>query len=402
MIFLYSIFIKFYFFLLWISHFFSAKSKLWIEGRKHIWKQLSEKDIKGCIWFHCASLGEFEQVNYLISQLKKQEPTSKILITFFSPSGYEIRKNYIHADIITYLPWENQKDIMKFINIVQPKMVFWVRYEFWYFILKELHNRKIPLILINGVFRKTISSLYKPFLKKVLTFFTDIFVISTESSHNLLQLGIHSLVLPDTRYDRMIQVRDESYENEWIQSFVTNHKVIVCGSTWREDEKLILEVSKDSKDIKWILVPHNVTKETIDFLKTNFTNSSLLSAVHPENVNVQFLIVDSIGLLSKIYRYADISYVGGGFNKVVHSTLEPLAYAAPILMGPNISKSEDALELVELKLAYQIKDLESFRSQINNLINQGDGKNNLRKTIFEERKGSVLKILAFIKKNIDF
>lgn len=401
MVLFYTIFTKFYYFGIWISRFFSSKSSLWLEGRAQIWQQLSSKDIKGCVWFHCASLGEFEQVNYLIQQLKSSRPETKVLVTFFSPSGYEIRKNYPHADIVTYLPYENIADIERFLNIVEPKIVLWVRYEYWYYILKEIHKRQIPLVLLNGVFRPNINGLYKPLLKKMLSFFNSIFVISKSSYTHLKALGFESEVLYDTRYDRMNQVKMESFEDEKIQSFIAHHNVIVCGSTWKEDEDIISEVSKNISNVKWILAPHNINTKTIEYIKSKFPSAAFYSeeVIRPE---ATFLIIDQIGILSKLYRYADICYVGGGFGKVVHSTLEPLAYSNPIIVGPHIERSEDTKELLALDLIYIVNDSNSLTDTLSRLLTQDDGKTNERKRLFDHRTGSVVKILDYIKKNIDF
>lgn len=398
---LYSTFLYLYYFGVKAASLFSPKAKLWIEGRESLCSKLKDKNLQKCIWFHVSSLGEFEQISYLIESIKKQSPKEKILVSFFSPSGYEIKKDFKFADTVVYLPFDFKSNVEHFIDLVQPKLVFWVRYEFWLNILSSLKKRKIPIYLLNGVFSDSISPFYNSILTKSLACFTEIFVISEQSQSNLSKLGFKSEVLFDTRYDRMSQILETPFEDIVIQHFVNHDKVVVCGSTWPADDAVISSTINQSKDIKWILVPHEIHPARIDELQKIYPQSQLYSN-YTEINECKILIVDKIGFLSKIYRFADVTYVGGGFGKVVHSLIEPLAYSIPIVVGVNIRKSEEAKEFVAHKLIVSIQNKLEFEAAITRFFSNDNLPDNKRKQrIFENRKGSVEKIMTIVKKNID-
>jgi 3-deoxy-D-manno-octulosonic-acid transferase len=396
----YTLFLYFYFAAIRMVALWNPKAALWISGRKKVSTDWSHHDLKGCIWFHSSSLGEFEQINSLIQTIRRERPKQKILITFYSPSGYELKKDYPFADCITYLPFDFKSDCVGFIDTIQPSCVFWVRYEFWLNMLTELHRKNIPVILLNGVFRKKVSPFYLPFLKLSLAKFSTIFVINQNSKASLSSIGFESDILYDTRYDRMNELRNEHYQDEIIEHFKEDKKLIVFGSTWSHDESLIAQMN--TLDAKYILVPHEVDREHIEVLLTKFPSAQTYSS-YTTSITTTILIIDKIGLLSRLYRYGTINYVGGGFNKVVHSLIEPLAYGAPIIIGPNIEKSEEAIECVQKKLVDQITTKEDLYNKINEYLNSNPAsENKRRREEFESRLGSTNNLMRLIKKNADF
>lgn len=299
------------------------------------------------------------------------------------------------------MPFDFKRDVTHFIDIVQPKLVFWVRYEYWVNTLAVLKNKNIPVYLLNGVFRAKTSLFYRPILKTALSKFTKIFVINEASLENLFNLGFNGEILFDTRFDRMAQVVETPFEDKIIQDFVKHEKIVICGSTWLSDDKIISSTINKSIDKRWIIVPHEIHSERINQILKIYKSAQLYSKFDI-NKSCHILIVDTMGFLSKIYRYADICYVGGGFNKVVHSIIEPLAYAIPIIIGKNIEKSEEATEFVHHKLVSQIKTSEKFDAEISRVFNHDNLPENKRKRkIFSYRQGSVEKIIALIQKNID-
>lgn len=397
--FLYTLFLHLYYGCVFTLSIWNKKAKLWIEGRKQSLNAVTKTNSKNYIWFHASSLGEFEQVSYLIQRIKEQYPQEKILVSFFSPSGYEIKKNFAYADTIVYLPFDFTSDIQPFIDTVQPKLVFWVRYEFWLNTLDYIQKKNIPLILLNGVFRSQISPFYKPLFKKCLSKFSQRYVISSDSKDVLNKLGFDAHILADTRYDRMEQVMQQPFEDDIIQDFAKAEKLVVCGSIWHSDDSIIAEAIKQQKDIRWILVPHEVHRARIDELKNVFPQAITYSD-YTKNTSSSILIIDKIGLLSRLYRFADMAYVGGGFEKVVHSLIEPMAYSLPILIGKNIEKSEEAKNFVKEKLVEQVLSATAFNDAVQRIFSQDNHLLKQRlKLYFDTQRGSVNKILSLVEEN---
>jgi 3-deoxy-D-manno-octulosonic-acid transferase len=400
MSFVYTLFLHLYYIGLRLFSITNSKAKLWYKGRQEQAVKVKSLSLKNCIWFHASSLGEFEQVSFLIETIKLRYPKEKILVTFFSPSGYEIKKNFKFADEVLYLPFDFKKPIEDFISTIQPKLVFWVRYEFWLNALSKLKEENIPLILLNGVFRENTSHFYKPYLQKCLYCFSEITVINTASQKSLFNIGYSSTLIHDTRYSRMNQIIQTPFEDKIIQHFVNNDKVLICGSIWSNDDVVLETCIKRRSDIRWILVPHEVDAHRIDTLSRLYTNAQLYSQ-YDENIKSHILIIDCIGLLSRIYRFADLAYVGGGFNKVVHSLVEPLAYSLPIITGPRIEKSEEAKEFVSLGFVKQVKTNIEFDKEIDTLFASDLTKSRQQKhKFFNERVDSIEKILALTSRHI--
>jgi len=373
MAFFYSLFIQFYIFFIKIVSVFSKKAKLWNEGRKNIFPYLEEKCAgkENIVWFHCASLGEFEQGKPLMEKIKQQEKNITLLLTFFSPSGYEIKKNEPIADIVTYLPADTEKNAKKFIKIVEPQKVFFVKYEFWYNYIQELSKVNIPFYYISAIFRDNqyfFKKYGKWFLKQIEK--CSFFFVQNEYSKVLLNKhGISNVtVTGDTRFDRVYAIAQQSYTLDSILEFKKDKKLLVAGSTWPPDEKLLKELfSKINTHYKLVIASHLVEKNHITQIIKLFGSFSTVCYSEKETKNIsdyEILIVDSIGILSIIYKYADISYIGGAFKTGLHNILEAAVFEKPIFFGPHYHKFIEAVELVKNGGAFSIKNADEMAHQI--------------------------------------
>lgn len=300
---------------------------------------------------HCASLGEFEQGRPVMEAFKKQHPEFQTCVTFFSPSGYEIRKNYGGADLVTYLPPDLPGIAKAFLNAMNPTLAVFVKYEVWLNHLHLLHSRQIPHFLISARFdpHQVYFRWYGGAFRKALRQFTKVFVQDPDSAMLVKSFGIEDVIIaPDTRFDRVVAIRDSEDELEDIQEFSANHPTLVAGSTWPPDENLLIEWAKklDFEDWKIIIAPHEIEDQGIDELLKRLPDSGRYSQGIQQDQRI--LIIDSIGLLSKLYRYADIAYIGGGFGKAIHNTLEPAAYGIPIVCGPAIKGFREVEALKQL------------------------------------------------------
>jgi len=369
-IFFYTIFLWLYKTGIWIVSPWNQKARLWLNGRKNLLERLAKLKLEKndrVIWMHCASLGEFEQGRPVLERLRKQYPNNKIVLSFFSPSGYEIRKDYEGADHIFYLPPDSKKNAKLFIDAIQPSLVIWIKYDYWFYYLHELKKRNIPALLVSASFRSG-----QPFFRwwgrlhrYMLDCFTHIFVQTEVSKKLLAAIGIVSNVSigGDTRFDRVIEISGQFSPMPLIESFCDNKKVIVAGSTWEEDEEELDHYANTHPDIKFIIAPHeidephlreieNLFHESIRYsvLEKKLTDKTLSSVNRqPSTSNPNVLIIDNIGMLSRLYKYATIAYVGGGFgDDGVHNVVEAAVYAKPVVFGPVIEKYFEAMELVDL------------------------------------------------------
>lgn len=357
MLFLYNIVIQFAGFLLSFVALFNSKINLFVQGRKNVFTFLEQK-IKATdktIWFHAASLGEYEQGLPVIEKIKTEYPSHKIVVTFFSPSGYEVRKNNTVADATIYLPLDTKTNAKKFLKIVHPEMAFFIKYEYWLNYLNELKTTKTPTYLISGIFRKNqmFFKWYGGFYRKALDSFTYFFVQNEASKKLLLQLGKSNVAISgDTRFDRVAAILEKDNSLEYISQFKNNTLTIVVGSSWPKDEALLLDfINKNEFNIKFIIAPHNIKDNQIELLKSRITKKTVLFSEMKGKKLADFdvFIIDTIGILTKIYSYADIAYVGGGFgNPGVHNLLEPATYGVPIVIGPNYSHFAEATALVNM------------------------------------------------------
>jgi 3-deoxy-D-manno-octulosonic-acid transferase len=336
---------------------FSSKIKLFVDGRKNVFVILEQK-IKASdrtIWFHAASLGEYEQGLPVIEKIKSEYPSHKIVITFFSPSGYEVRKNNLVADATVYLPIDTKINARKFVKIVHPEMVFFIKYEYWLNYLNELKAENTPTYLISGIFRKNqmFFKWYGGFYRKALESFSYFFVQNEASKKLLLDIGKSNVAVSgDTRFDRVSAILEKDNSLEYISQFKDNTLTIVIGSSWPKDETLLLDfINKNEFNVKFIIAPHNIKDNQIAVLRNGITKKTVLfSEMEGKNLaNFDVFIIDSIGILTKIYSYADIAYVGGGFgNPGVHNLLEPATFGIPIVIGPNYSHFAEATALVNM------------------------------------------------------
>ncbi len=351
---LYNIFIFLYSTAIRIASIFNNKARQWVDGRKNILTQIKQDHISDnqIIWVHCASLGEFEQGRPIIEKFRATYPDHSIVLTFFSPSGYEIRKDYEFADYIYYLPLDTAKNARRFINYVRPKLVIFIKYEFWFNYIDELYRQKIPLIFASVIFRKS-QHFFKPWGKwfaRQLNKVTYLFVQNEESIELLDSIGIHhSEVSGDTRFDRVIQLSNESISFPIVEQFKGDSFLLMAGSTWQPDEKIIRYLLDNSKaDFKVVIAPHLIDKEHIADIQERFRNYDPVLYSEVADINLKksrVLIIDSIGMLAQLYRYADIAYVGGGFGVGIHNLLEASTYGIPVLFGPNYKRFREAIEL---------------------------------------------------------
>ena len=357
MLLFYNLFIRLFKIAVFVVSFFNKKARIWLEGRKN-WRYQLAADFKNntadVVWVHCASLGEFEQGKPVIEKLKNQFPQKKILLSFFSPSGYEIRKNYKNADWVYYLPLDTASNAKFFIDTCKPKLCIIIKYEYWYHFLHQLYNSNIPVFLVSAIFRKNsiFFKFYGSLHRKMLGFFSILFV-QNEASKILLKdiIDIKKIVVAgDTRFDTVANNAQNFEAMDIIENFIGNSQnVLVAGSTWAEDEILLSKFSIKNPDYKIIIAPHEIDDSHIHQIQNLFSNSVLYSCAET-NINQQnVLIINTIGILSRIYKYATISYIGGGFNKSgIHNTLEAAVFNKPIITGPNIKKFNEAVVMEQL------------------------------------------------------
>ncbi|KIQ19182.1 3-deoxy-D-manno-octulosonic acid transferase [Flavobacterium sp. MEB061] len=408
MLFLYNLVISIAGFFLKIVALFSPKIKLFIDGRKNVFSILEEK-IKATdktIWFHSASLGEYEQGLPVIEKIKEKYPSHKIVVTFFSPSGYEVRKNNTVADVTIYLPLDTKKNAKRFLKLVHPEKAFFIKYEFWLNYLKELETSKTPTYLISGIFRDSqmFFKWYGGFYRKALKAFTYFFVQNESSKQKIEAIGFNNVIVSgDTRFDRVNAILERDNSLDYIEKFKNNQTTIVIGSSWPKDESLIAEYINQAPDnVKFIIAPHNIKTEQISNLKSQITKSSVLFS-EKNNLdlsNYSVFIIDTIGLLTKIYSYGTIAYVGGGFgNPGIHNILEPATFGIPIIIGPNFSNFAEAVELVKLKGCTIISNSDELKNSFDQLINDENflkEKGQICKSYIQDNTGATNSIMKIV------
>ena len=353
----------------------NSKVSLWVKGRKN-W---AEK-IKGKIspenrnvWIHCASLGEFEQGRPVIEAIKKEIPDVKIILTFFSPSGYEIRKNYPLADCICYLPADTPGNAAKFISLVNPEYVIFVKYEFWNNYISALYIRKIPIYLISAIFRpdQHFFRWYGSFFRAMLKKFEKIFVQNQESMGLLSDIGLENVLLSgDTRFDRVVKITESAKIIPQLEQFRGSEKLFLAGSSWKQDEEIIAQyINKFPDRMKWVFAPHEIEKENIERLERLFeTSVARFSEFSESSADSRVLIIDNIGMLSSAYSYAYIAAIGGGFGKGIHNILEPACWGIPVLFGPRHKKFREAFDLINENGAFTFETFESFSVILDKMI----------------------------------
>ena len=335
-------------------------------------RQQLEKDAR-YIWFHAASLGEFEQGRPLIEKIRAKYPDYRILLTFFSPSGYEVRKNYRGADIVCYLPFDKPRNVRKFLDLVNPCMAFFIKYEFWKNYLDELHKRRIPVYSVSSIFRRgqIFFKWYGGTYRNVLRNFDHILVQNERPKRYLAKIGINRVtVVGDTRFDRVLQIREEAKDLPLVELFKNNTMTFVAGSSWQPDEDLFIEYFNQHPEVKLIIAPHVIDEnhlvEIIRKLKRPYVR---YTRADEKNVRkADCLIIDRFGLLSSIYRYGEIAYIGGGFGVGIHNTLEAAVYGIPVIFGPKYQKFQEAVQLLEAKGGFSVKSYEELKALLDRML----------------------------------
>ena len=415
MLFLYNLIVVFTSQVVKFLAIFSPKMKLFVDGRKEVFTILQNKiaATDKTIWFHAASLGEYEQGLPVIEKIKIKYPNHKIVVTFFSPSGYEVRKNNTVADATVYLPLDTKANTKKFIQAIHPELVFFIKYEYWPNYLNELQKLNIKTYLISGIFRENqvFFKKYGGFYRNALKTF-NYFFVQNESSKKLLQsIGFHNLKISgDTRFDRVVSILERDNSLDFIEQFTDSSTAlgktitVVIGSSWPKDENLLVNyINNASDNVKFIIAPHNIKSEQIQELKNSITKKTILFS-EKENQNLsefQVFILDTIGILTKIYSYADIAYVGGGFGTAgLHNILEPATFGVPIIIGPNYSNFAEAIALVHQEGCVSVSNSNELYETLDNLIFNEDvrhEKGHICATFVQMNKGATEVILKHIE-----
>ena len=395
--------------LILLTTFFSKKMSLFVHGRKMVFDTLKESinpDDK-TIWFHCASLGEYEQGVPIMEKTKELFPDYKLIVTFFSPSGFEVKKNSTLANTIVYLPIDTVSNAKKFIELAHPSLAIFIKYEFWPNYLFQLKEKNIPTLLVSGLFRKD-QMFFKPyggFMRKVLNSF-DHFFVQDETSKDLLKgINIKDITVSgDTRFDRVSNQLLQDNTLAFISEFKQNNLCIVCGSTWPEDEAVLIDyINKAPDDVKFIIAPHKINTSKIESFRKNIQKKSTLFSTK-EGTNIsddKVFIIDTVGLLTKIYSQADIAYVGGGMGLTgLHNILEPATFGVPIVIGNRFEKFPEAKELKELKGLFSISNAAECSEILKKLVTDKNARiesGKIAKAFIENNKGATTKTMNYIK-----
>ncbi len=378
---------------------FNEKAKDYTQGRKNLFENLA----KGVnpndknVWFHVSSLGEFEQARPVMEKMRTLYPDHKIILTFFSPSGYNVRHNYQGADYVCYMPSDTPANAKKFLDIVNPKVIFFVKYDFWYNFLSEVHRRAIPLYIFSTIFRKeqVFFKWYGKKYKEVLNFFTHFFVQDENSVKLLAENGINNVTIAgDTRFDRVCQITQNAKNIPLVDKFVGDSRVIVAGSSWPPDEKIIFEAMdrlKEKHNIKLIIAPHEIHEGHLTAIEKMLSVKNVRFSKASEDTVAEndVLIIDNFGMLSSLYKYAEIAYVGGGFGVGIHNILEAVSYSIPVAFGTNYKKFKEAVDLVSLGSACTVRDAEELYSVLDRYLSD--------KALLE-RAGKIS--LEYVQKNL--
>ena len=407
--FLYNFLVHLSFLFLKVYALFDKKIRLFIVGRKAIETKISTiKKTDKIIWFHVASLGEFEQATPIIEEIKNTLKNHKILITFFSPSGYEIKKKSNLADVICYLPFDTNQNVKKFINKVQPEMVIILKYEFWPNLLNQLKKNAIPTILASAIFRKD-QIFFKPigkWMRNSLTAFDHFFVQDASSMDLLKSINFNNVsIAGDTRFDRVKKILEQDNSLPFIEAFKNNQYTVVAGSTWEEGENYLANYINQSVDEKFIIAPHKIHPKSIQKLKDSIQKQTVLySEMEGKDLSkYEVFILDTIGLLTRVYSYADVAYVGGGFKTGLHNILEPATFGVPVVIGSEYRKFKEALELVALGGCISVDNQKTFFRTFKRMKEDKDYRDlvgNINSHYINNNIGATPKIIAYINKQL--
>ena len=402
---------------IYIVSIWNKKAKWWIEGRRNFFENLEKSYIPSTqkkVWMHCASLGEFEQGKPVLKKIIEHYPLASVVITFFSPSGYEIAKNDKDFKQVFYLPIDSRSNAQKLLTVFKPDLILWVKYEYWFYYLQEIKNKNIPLLLISGVYRndQIFFKWYGNFYRKILKNFTHFFVQNSSSKEILKKLiSEKNITLSgDTRCDRVINISENFIEVPGIAEFCRSNIIIVAGSTWEDDEAEWTHFVKTPTEIKFIIAPHEIDEENLADVKKEFSNSVFysewidnISTNSHDYTNINCLIIDNIGMLSRLYKYATVTYVGGGFGyNGLHNILEAAVYGKPVIFGPEYDKNFEAEELIDCSGAISIVTALELEKVINNLLNNKseiEARGNAAKNYVYKNAGASQKIINYIQEN---
>ena len=408
---LYSFSIILYSLLIRFASLFNKKAKMWLKGRKELFPRM-ELELSGddedeqLVWFHCASLGEFEQGRPIIEKLKSIYPEKRILLTFFSPSGYEVRKNYTGADYIFYLPSDTRANAKKLLDLFKPAAVVFVKYEYWYNYIDEIYTRKIPLIVVSAIFRKNqhFFLFYGSWFRKQLKKVTYFFVQNKESAGLLNSINIrNAIVSGDTRFDRVTSIMNKPASFNDVEQFIQGSIIFIAGSTWNKDyEVLVPLINRDFNGIKYIIVPHEIKNDNINRLIKAINGKTVRLSDEDKSgfAEAQVLIIDKIGILSHLYQYASVAYIGGGFGKGIHNTLEAAVFGMPVLFGPKYKKFEEAIEMIKYETAFCVKSPEELINETYRLLSNYEvlkETSAISKEYVRLKKGATDKVLTFMQ-----
>lgn len=388
---------------------FHPKIKLFVQGRSQTFSILKNKIQKEnkTIWIHVASLGEFEQGLPVIEKLKFTYPTYSIVVTFFSPSGYEVKKNTAAADAVVYLPLDTRRNAKRFIESVNPVLAIFVKYEIWPNYLKELKEKQVPILLISAIFKKeqVFFKWYGGIMRKALQAFTHFFVQDNNSVALLKSINLNNTTLSgDTRFDRVAEILERDNKLSFMERFKGNKTCFVAGSTWPEDEEIIVKfINETQKHLKFVLAPHNIKMEHIQSLKKSISKKVVLytEIEHNDISSSEVLIINTVGLLTKIYSYADIAYVGGAFATGLHNTLEPAVFGIPIIIGPDYKGFNEAEKLVAENGILVTGDYDEFTSALGKLLENPEYSKNtgvINSNFVKENKGASIQVMAHIRR----
>lgn len=394
---------------------FNSKAALWVNGRKGLMKRIESAmqfNKQPIIWMHAASLGEFEQGLPVVESIKKQYPQHLLLVTFFSPSGYEVRKNHPLADWVFYLPMDSPSNAAEFIDLVKPSIALFIKYEFWHFYLAELKKRQIPTLLISGIFRPSqlFFKWYGAFYRKMLLNITHFF-LQDKGSADLIK----DLVFPnsisisgDTRFDRVLTIAAARKQFPIIEQFCKNDPIIIAGSTWSDDDKVLQHFTKVHRNAKFIIAPHHINDERLAECLQRYPSAVLLSeyasSTEKQQTNYQTLIIDNVGMLSSLYYYATIAFIGGGFtNEGIHNILEAAVFGKPVVFGPVYEKYLEAVEMLEIGAAFSAETALEMEALLDDLLNNSDKRKQSGKAgadYVSSNVGASAKVLAYIQANL--
>lgn len=359
---------------------FNIKARQICRGRRETWRKLAEYDkTGGCIWVHAASLGEFEQGRPLIEAIKAQRPEQKIVLTFYSPSGYEVRKNYKMADMVCYLPSDTPRNARRFVDAIGPSAAYFVKYEFWHFYLSALRRHGVPLYGVSMIFRRgqPFFSPWGDWFREMLRSFSHLYVQDAESGRLLHSIGVEAYsVAGDTRFDRVSQIAAGAAEIPAAAALAGGARhVVVAGSTWPPDEDILADyINKAPADVKMIIAPHEIDKGRVGSLCAKLRVPYALYSSHTaeELASARVLVVDTIGILSAVYRYSTLCYVGGGFGVGIHNTLEPAIYGRPVVFGPNHKRFKEAVDLIDRGGGFCVRGSGEFAALTDSLLGSAE------------------------------